>query len=237
MAIRFHCPRLECRSDLCPAKRIFSCLSPSQDSALGRERLARRYEAGQVVVHHDTPALAILSVHSGHVKLTRSANNGHEVVVGMRGPGEMLGVREVLAKMPYQVSAEALEPSVLCAIPREAFLTAVRDCPDLAMRLLGCLSKDYLLTEEQLVARTHASVAARTSRLLAALANGRGASPGAAAAHSVSMGRDEMALLIGTTRETLSRSLRRLAEQGAVKLNNGTIRILNPSLLERISEQ
>jgi CRP/FNR family transcriptional regulator len=236
MAIRFHCPRQECRSDHCPAKKIYSCLSAIQDATLGRERLARRYEAGQVVIHHDTPALGVLAVHSGQVKLTRSTSNGHEVVVGVRGPGELLGVREVLSAVPYQVSAETLERSVLCSVPREAFLAALRDCPELAMRLLGRLAKDYLLTEEQLVARTHASVAARTARLLVTLTDGCRLSSAASAAQPVTMGRDEMALLIGTTRETLSRSLRRLAERGAVEVENGTLRILDYSILERLSD-
>jgi len=235
MAVRFHCPRHACQAARCPAKQIFSCLSPGQDAKLGRERLARRYEAGQVVIHHDTPALAILSVHSGQVKLTRSASNGHEVVVGVRGPGELLGVREILSALPYQVSVETLEPSILCAVPREAFLDAVRDCPELAMRLLGQLAKDYLLAEEQLVARTHLSVRARIARLLLALAEGRRLADRARAAREVSMGREEMALLIGTTRETLSRSLSQFAGRGAVELKNGKVRVLDPSILEGLA--
>jgi CRP/FNR family transcriptional regulator len=236
MAIRFHCPRQECRADRCPAKKIYSCLSPGQDAKLGRERLARRYETGQVVIHHDTPALAILSVHSGQVKLTRSASNGRDVVVGVRGPGELLGVREVLSALPYQVSAETLEPSILCAVPRDAFLDAVRDCPELAMRLLGQLARDYLLAEEQLVARAHLSVRARTARLLLALAEDHRVAARGRAAPEVAMGREEMALLVGTTRETLSRSLGQFAERGAVQLKNGKIRVLDSSILEGLAE-
>lgn len=235
MAIRFHCPRQDCRSDRCPAKKIYSCLSAVQDAALGRERLARRYEAGQIFIHHDTPALAVFSVHSGHVKLTRSTSTGLEVVVGLRGPGELLGVREVLSAMPYQVSAETLEPSIVCAVPREAFLDAVRDCPELAMRLLGRISKDYLLAEEQLVARAHLSVRARTARLLLALAEGDRARARGSAPPEVAMGREEMALLVGTTRETLSRSLGHFAARGAVELRSGRIRILDPSVLEGLA--
>lgn len=236
MAITFRCPRHDCRSDRCPVKKVFSCLSPSQDATLGRERLARHYAAGQVVIHHDTPALAILSIHSGQVKLTRTARNGHEVVVGVRGPGTLLGVREVLSAMPYQASAQTLQPSILCAVPREAFLEVVRDCSELAMRLLRQLAKDYLLTEGQLVARENMSVGARTARLLAGLTDGQRSVPGAANDFSVTMSREEMALLVGTTRETLSRSLHRLADEGAVSLGNGTVRIVDRSILEQLSE-
>lgn len=233
MAISFSCPRRQARSDLCPAKDFLSCLSPRQDAALARERLARRYGPGQVLIHQDTPALAVLSVHSGRVKLTRCASNGHEVVVGLRGPGELLGVREVLSIVPYQISAVTLDPSILCTVPREAFLSVVRDCPELAMRLLRQLAGDYLLAEEQLVARAELSVVARTARLLLALGVRRDDSPGASAAHHVSMSREEMALLVGTTRETLSRVLHQLDEDGAVELENRMIRIVDQSALER----
>lgn len=236
MAIRFHCPRKDCQGNRCPAKRIYSCLSPGQDATLSSERVARRYEAGQVIIHHDTPALAVLSVHSGQVKLTRSASTRQEVVVGMRGPGELLGVREVLSRLPYQVSAETLEPSVVCAVPRETFLSVVRDCPELAMRLLGQLSRDYLLAEEQLVVRASLVVGARTARLLLALKEWSEASAFGRAAPEITMSREKMALLVGTTRETLSRSLSQFARRGAVALADGKIRVLDPSILEGLAE-
>ncbi len=236
MTIRFHCPRRECRADRCPAKRVFSCLSASQDETLGRERLARRYEAGQVVVHHDTPALAVLGIHSGVVKLTRSSSNGRRVTIGLRGPGEFLGLREVLSQMPYQVSAETLEPSVVCSVPREAFLGVVRDCPELAMRLLGLVSKDYLLAEEQLVARTHLSVRARTARLLLTLSHGVGDDGANGGPRPVTMAREEMAMMIGTTRETLSRTLGQLAGRGAITLSKHRLGVRDVDTLERLSE-
>jgi CRP-like cAMP-binding protein len=235
MAIRFRCPRHECHADRCPAKKIYSCLSAGQDATLGRERLARRYEAGQVVIHHDTPALAVLSVHTGQVRLTRSPGDGDRVVVGVRGPGELLGVREVLSAMPYQVSVEAMEASVLCAVPREAFVEAVRDCPELAMRLLAQVSKDYLLAEEQLVARTHLSVRARAARLLLTLTDRPDVTPLARVVREVSMSREEMALLVGTTRETLSRSLSQFAARGAIEIRSGNIRVLDPVVLDGLA--
>lgn len=236
MTIQSGCPGQDCRSGTCPAMGVFSCLSPDQYAALGREQLARRYEAGQVVIHSHTPALGVVAVRSGMVTLTRHGSHGNSIVVGLRRPGELLGVREVLSAVPYHISAETLEPSVLCTIPREAFLEALRTCPELAMRMLEQLARDFLLTEEQLATRTQTCVAARTARLLVALASGGECAAGVPAALKVSLSREKMALLVGTARETLSRSLGRFAEQGAVRLDNGTIEILDHSMLERAAE-
>ena len=203
---------------------------------LGRERMARQYESGQLVFHQGTPSLAVLSVHSGLVQLTRDNWRGSRIVVGLRGPGELVGVRSVLARVPYQVSVETLEPSTLCSVPREIFLAVVRDCPELAMRLLEHLAKDYLLTEEQLVARSSLSVRARTARLLIGAANGAQDGPRKVRSHEIVMAREEMALLIGTTRETLSRTLSQLAKRGSVALEDGKVRVLDHAGLERLAD-
>lgn len=236
MTIQSGCSGQDCRNTVCPAMRTFSCLTAIQHAALCREKLARYYPTGQVVIHSHTPALGILAVRSGLVTLTRPGSHGNGVVVGLRKPGELLGVREVLSGTPHQISAETLEPSVLCAIPREAFLEAVRGCPELAMRILEQVARDSLSTEEQLATRTQACVAARTARLLVALADGGGCDAGRPACPKVSLSRERLALLVGTARETLSRSLGRFAEQGAVRLDNGTIEILDHSMLERAAE-
>lgn len=198
--------------------------------------MARRYEADQVVVHHDTPALSVLCVHSGAVKLMRYARKGQEIVVAVRGPGGMVGVWEVLSGTPNQVSAETLEPSVLCMIPREAFLEAVRGCPELAMRLLQQLARDYLVAEEQLVVRASLGVRARTARLLMALTNNGVLRADGTGSREIGMSRDKMALLVGTTRETLSRTLNDMARRGAVVIKDSKIKLLDTFVLEKLTE-
>ena len=193
MAIRPRVSPDACRTVGCPTAGFFSDLTTIQTATLCQERVAYRYETRQVVAHQDTPALGVFCVHSGQVKLTRLTGAGEKIVVGVRKSGDLLGVREVLCLVPYEVSVEAIEPSVLCTIPRRAFLDAVRGCPALALRLLERVAGEDLRTEARLVAWSHA----------------------------------------GTTRETLSRTLAGFVRLGAVRLENGTTRILDRSLLER----
>jgi CRP/FNR family transcriptional regulator len=237
MAVVFRCPRQNGRSELCPARKLFSCLTPAQAAALGRERLARCFGPGQVLIHRDTPALAVHAIHSGRVKLTRVASNGDVALVGLRGAGELLGLREVLAAMPYQASVVTLEPSIVCTVPREAFHDAIRDSHELAARLLRQLAEDALSTEQQLVARVHLTVPVRTARLLLALTDQGGGSPKAGTTKPVAASREEIALRVGTTRESLSRALHQFAARGALRLEEGAIRVVDRSLLERLSQR
>ena len=103
------------------------------------------------------------------------------------------------------------------------------------MRLLKQLSRDYLRTEDQLVARSHSSVRATTARLLIALCDGSANRPGKATGQ-VTMAREEMAMLIGTTRETLSRTLGQLANRGAISLARQEISVSDLGILERLSD-
>ena len=235
MAIRFRCPRQNGRVDLCPAKDLYSCLSEVQEEPLSRERLARRYGPGEALFHSETPALAVFSVHSGRVRLSRPVSDGHEVVVGMRGPGELLGVRAVLSGMPHMFTARTLEASVVCAVPRDTFLHVVHGSPELAINLLRQLAKQALLADEQLAARSGLRVSARTARLLIALTDQHRDARRGSGAPVIAMPREEMALLVGTTRESLSRTLHELAGRGAVKLQDRAVLVLDSALLERIA--
>jgi CRP-like cAMP-binding protein len=87
------------------------------------------------------------------VKLARMTPGGEEHVVGTRGPGDVLGYRAVLTGKRYRLSAEPLERTIACAIPREPFLELLRDHPELQFALLIRLSRDSLRAEEHLLTR------------------------------------------------------------------------------------
>lgn len=213
-----------CPNSGCPFKRLFSCLEPAQAEALGRARLGRHYDPGEIVFNTDTLALAVFCIHAGSVRLARPMRGGRDVVVGVRGAGDVLGFREVLAEMPYQVGAEVLAPSMICEVPRETFVGVVRENPELAQRLMKRLAHEYLNAETQLVVRAHLDVTARIAHLLSARIAEEQAD-GGRRPPAVRMGREEMALLAGTTRESVSRCLARLARRGIVRLDDGTIHI------------
>jgi CRP/FNR family transcriptional regulator len=190
------------------------------------------YRAHETLFHEATPALAIHCVRSGAIKLFRRLRGGDEVVVGTRGPGDLVGVRGVLAGLPYASTAMTMGPAIACAIPGEAFLGLVRENPLLGYRILSRLARESRLVEEQLVERTHSNVGKRTARFLVQRLfppAPRGATAG------IAMSREEMAQIIGTTPETLSRTLHAFAEEGILALDRREIRVLDLEGLRRRS--
>ena len=220
-----------CPDSGCPFKRLFSCLDHAQAATLGRERLGRHYDRGETVYNSETLALAVYCIHAGSVRLTRPTRGGEPIVVGMRGAGDVLGFREAVAETPYNVSAEVMAPSMICAVPRETFLGVVQANPELAMRLLKRMAREYIGTEMQLLLRAHLDVPSRLAHLLSARVAEGASENGGETRPAVRMAREEMALLVGTTRETLSRNLKKLAQRGVVRLDDGVIHVLDRQAL------
>jgi CRP/FNR family transcriptional regulator len=232
MSRTFICPKTGC-----PLKSFFSCLSSPETGALGRVRLGRRYEKGENVFKSDTLALAIYCVHAGSVGLTRATRQGESIMVGVRGAGEILGFREAFADVPHQVSAEALEASMICEMPREDFLAVVRGSPELARRLMKRMALESIAVETQLAVRAHLDVIARVAVLLSAQASKRAVQDAPGCQAVVRMGREEMALLVGTARETLSRALAKLAARGIVRLEKGAVHVLDLEALQDLASR
>lgn len=229
MAARFTCAG-------CNGRGVFATLPPAQRSRLAGSALPCSYRSRQTIFHEGTPSLAVHCIRSGTVKLSRGTAGGDEILVGIRSPGDVIGHRAVLADIPYGITAETLEPSVVCTIPRETFIELVLHDADLALRILRHLAREVCLVEEQLVERTRLRVHQRAARLLLRLARGHGPAAWIGPRLEITMNREQMALLVGTTPETLSRTLHALVERGILDLDRRAIRVRDEAALARLAE-
>jgi CRP-like cAMP-binding protein len=219
----------------CPAHSdgVFVCLSSARLDQLMRDTSARDYDSGETIFYEGNPAFAVYCVSAGHIKLTRTGPHGGEHVVATRGAGDLLGCRAVLARGLYTVSAEPLRPSRACAIPRASFLEAVRGDAALSFAVLTRMARMTIESDDNLMARSVEHVRERTARYLLGLmpeTNGAGD-----IAIDGLLPRHEMAQLIGTTPETLSRTLHLLAVRGILELDHDRIVVHDPDALRRVA--
>ena len=219
----------------CPARTegVFASTAPARLERLMSERVACEYAPGETICHEGTPSLAVHCVASGQVKMSRWGPQGDCRVVAMRGPGDLLGCRAVLAGCPYMASAETLRTSLVCTIPRASFIEALREDAGLAFAVLTHMARQTTAAEAQLVSRSTDHVRKRAARYLLSLA------PRAPEAEGMALDgllpRHEMALLIGTTAETLSRTIHRLAEEGVIAIARDRITVLDLAALRRVA--
>ncbi len=206
-------------------------LSPRTQDRVERDKATHLFRRGQVVFFAGAPAHALYVVRSGRVKVFRTGRGGQEQVLRLLGPGELIGYRPLLANEPYVASAEAVEDSTICIIPAATVRELLRDEPAAALELLAKLARELRLSEDLMMDLLHRPVRQRAARLLLILLEDgrRAAEP--AVLLSQHLRRLDMARMIGTTPETLSRVLRDFAQRGIVTLARDRIGIRDRALL------
>ncbi|MCD6525478.1 MAG: Crp/Fnr family transcriptional regulator [Desulfuromonas sp.] len=168
---------------------------------------------------------------SGRIKLFRSTIDGKEAIIRFIGPGEYFAEILLQLKGRYPVSAVAIEPSELLAIDATRILNHIEQHPDIAMHFIGALSQriKYLLGMiEQL---TLADIRQRFLNYLQVL---RDKSPTKRVELPAAKG--EIALLLGTTPETFSRLLKKLANEEIIEVEGRTITLCEQANEKKLTD-
>lgn len=215
---------------------IFSCLSKSNIELLNNNKTTHIYKSGQVIFYEGNPAFAMYCILSGKVKLYKTKRNGDLQVIRLLGNGEILGYRPLFADEPYASTAEAVEDSAVCMIPKNVLFSILKKEPELTFRFLSKLAKELRISEEQLLSLTEKSVTVRTAELLLKLIDICGEKTKSPIKLNCPISRSDMAQIISTTPESLSRILRSLSKKGIIEVNRTEIIILNLSELKKITE-
>ncbi len=219
----------------CPGavRELGPCLLAEQRLRLSGAVSPHTFRPHESIFHEGTPSLAVYCVRSGSLKLFRRLAGGQEIVTGVRGPGDLVGLRGVLSGQPYARTAQTLEATTVCAIPAEAFLQLARENAGLAMRLLTRLARESREMESALVERGHQHSLQRIACFLQRRFRDGDGEGAVIDGDVLTMEREAMAQLVGCTVETLSRALHTLARAGAIDVDHRRIRRVNESVLRR----
>lgn len=192
---------------------------------LSRSRVEHTYSRGHVLFHAGEPALSLHVIRSGRVRIFSRWRDGDEQVLRLLGPGEILGYRAVLAVEPYNATAEAVVDTRACIVPAETVREMLREDPNLAMQMLEKLARELRISEELMMELVHRPVGQRVARLLLTLLETGAAPLPECEISSREMTRRDMARMVGTTPETMSRTLRRLAQHGVLTVTRECVKI------------
>ncbi len=180
------------------------------------------------------PAEHLYVIRSGRLRVFTTLPGGEEQVLRLLGPGEILGYRPVLAGEPYNASAEAIEDSQLCIVPASDVRQRLHDDPEFALEMLAKLARELRHSEELMMDLVHRPVSQRVARTVLGLATGPAARE-RGVIRALDLSRKHLARMVGTTPETLSRTLHGFARRGLVALTRDTIRIRDESRLRLLA--
>ncbi|MCX6021772.1 MAG: Crp/Fnr family transcriptional regulator, partial [Chloroflexi bacterium] len=210
---------------------LFSELSAEELRSLGARAQRRRFRAGEAVFHKDDPGSMLYVMVSGLVKITLPSDEGHEAVLALVSAGEVFGELALLDGQPRSASAVAMDPTETLTLRRDDFLAFVRDNPDAAIKIMGILSSRLRNSNDLIADTMFLDVPTRIAKKLVDLAADFGKRTDLGVEIELRLRQQDMASMVGASRESVNRCLIMLEDRGIIKLDKQRITVLRPEAL------
>ncbi|EJW09312.1 transcriptional regulator, Crp/Fnr family [Rhodovulum sp. PH10] len=196
---------------------LFSGLGPEALAAIARLCQMRKLPAGQTLFVKGDPGDALYGVRRGQIRIETGTPSGERMTIEMFGAGDVFGEIAVLDGRPRTADAVAQEDCELFVLPRAEFLKTLEQDGRLAIRIIELLCGRLRSTNERTEEMMFLPLSVRLARRLAALVADFGA--------ELQITQDELAGLVGVTRESVNRQLQEWRASGIVELGRGRIRV------------
>lgn len=214
----------------CPCTLAQETLDGLEAFQAGKTR--RTYTAGELVFSEGGQSLGIYCIEQGRVKLTKYTPDGKCYITRIAKAGDLLGYRGLFGRDVYPVNAEAVDTSVLRLLEREQIIKALQQHPQLALKFCELLGNELREAEDLSCDLAYKPVSERCADLLLALQADYGRPlPKGQIRLEMGLSREELASLLGTTSETVTRQLMRFQEQKIIRLVKRTIVLQSPERL------
>ena len=202
--------------------QLFSGLSPEDITAIGSFTVLRNLNRDEYLFRQGAPSEGCYLVQRGAINVHRVNANGKEQVIHVFRPGESLAEASLVSPTGYPAEARAVEPSTVLLIPKTPFLDIITRRPDLALRMLGLMSSHLRVLVSMLDDLTLKDV---ESRLLNWIV--KHASFAKAGVITLPGTKRVLAAELGTSSETLSRTLGKLRDLKLISVAARTITVHN----------
>lgn len=210
---------------------IFAALTPGQQGTVAGLAHPVELPQGSLLHRAGDPMRELFVVHQGAVKITHVSASGRQRLLRVAGPGDVVGEAPFLTGELPDYEVEALQPTRLCSFRSADLARLVADYPTIAVSMLRSLSARVLDAERRLAQAT-VDVPARLAAYLLDLPT----TGGGRLAVRLPWPKKDVASYLGTTPESLSRSLDRLQKQGTIRVSGPTVELLDPAALEALAD-
>ena len=205
---------------------LFESLNAGELEALAQMAITRTFSKDNVIILAEEEGDALFIIEKGRVKVSILSEDGREVILSMLGDGAVFGELSLLDGKPRSANVIATEDTNLVMLRRQDFLQLVFKVPQIAIALLAELASRLRRTDRQIEGLALLDVTSRISETLLQLASDRGVETEVGVIIQNRPTHQELANMSGTTRETVSRVLKRLEGQGYITCKGRTISIM-----------
>jgi len=211
---------------------LFEGLSPKQCTALGAIAVRKYYSRGQNFFAEGDDGIGFYIVLSGKVKVFKLSPDGKEQIFHILEASEPFAEAAVFAGEHYPASAQALSETIVLFFPRQKFVELISREPSLALSMLALLSQRLRKLTMLVENLSLKEVPGRLAAYLLYLHERNDDS----ATVKLDISKNQMASLLGTIPETLSRILKRMTDEKLIKADARTISILDKKGLTELAE-
>ena len=210
---------------------LFSGLSEEQLGELAMIVVDQGFRRGQTIFMEGDEGSGFYVVNSGKVKIFKLSPDGKEQILHIFGPGEPFAEVPVFAGQRFPANAEALEESRLFFFPRLGFLELIRRHPSLALNMLAVMSRRLRQLAGLVEDLSLKEVPARLAAYLLYQSDRREGR----AEFELEIAKGQLASLLGTIPETLSRILAKMVKEGLIESSGPRIKIINKTGLQELA--
>ena len=214
-------------SDTLRGVPLFSRLADEELARLAPLARERVYPRNSVILFEDDPGDALYVVITGQVKVVLVGEDGREVILAVLGEGDFFGEMALIDDEPRSAHVIAMEDAKLLVLRREDFHAALDKHPRIALGLLRALSRRLRRADDKIGALVLLDVLGRVARLLLEFAD---EADGTKITRKIT--HHTIAQMIGSSRETVSRTMRELAERDLIEVQRKVIIIKNRNALQ-----
>jgi CRP/FNR family transcriptional regulator, cyclic AMP receptor protein len=206
---------------------LFSELGPAELQRVVEVARERTYPKNSVILFEDDPGDALYVVAKGQVKVVLIGEDGREVILSVLGEGEHFGEMALIDDEPRSAHVIAMEDSTLVVLRREDFQPILSQTPQIGLALLKELSRRLRRVDEKVGSLVLLDVNGRVAQLLLDLAIEAGGDR-----ITRHLTHHTIAQMIGSSRETVSRTMRELVDKGLISVSRKDIVIRDRAALE-----
>jgi CRP/FNR family transcriptional regulator len=192
-----------------------------------------RARKGQVIFQEGEPGDRLYVITSGKVTLGHKASDGRETLLAVLGPGEMFGELSLFDPGARTATAIALTDSTVLGLSRDALRPLLAHRPEVAEKLLQALAQRLRRTEDALADLIFSDVPGRVAKALLELSEKFGVLRDDTLYVEHDMTQDELARLVGASRETVNKALAEFVSRGWLRVEQRSVTILDVERLQR----
>ena len=217
--------------DVIAAIPIFNGLPEDQIAAIKQIAVEKHINKGEIIFSEGEAGNGFFVIAEGRVKIFKVSAEGKEQILHIFGPGEPFGEVPVFAGQRFPAHAQALDKTRALFLPRAAIVDLVASNPSLALNMLAVMSKKLRQFAVQIENLSLKEMPARLASYLIYLAEEQGTED----VVNLSISKGQLASILGTIPETLSRIFAKLSGQDLIRVEGKKITLLDRQGVEDLA--